>query len=153
MARIDRHKWPERTAHLLREYSLEVIKATALGARNIAHNAAEQSPVDTSRLLSNFLVGASPFDFTYRRAWVEGKNRSTRLISLARVGQFNTTRANREIKRVAARGRLPNRFRISVQNNTPYLPYVEERQPYLAVAVRSSLQRLQASYRSLRLRE
>jgi len=159
MALVKRQDLSRRYDRILREYALDVINETALGARNIAHAAAERSPTDTTRLASNFLIGRSQFDFTYRRAWIEGKKNpatgvsSTRLGSIARLNIHNERVARREVSRVKALRRLPNVWRISVQNHTPYLPFVERRRPYLEAATASAIRRARAAYESVRVQE
>ena len=141
----------DRFEQLVRQYRADLLESVIGGMRDLAHSLASESPVDTSRLLSNFLLGSDVYDITYRRAWVEGKGGSTRNGSLAALAAFNKQRGDREFSR-AIGNPSKTRVRLVVGNKTPYLKYAEKlTRPYLQRVSDAGIAEARRRYNSVRL--
>ena len=143
---------PERIQGIARTHAVKVSRRIGDRLVDLAHELGLKSPVDTSRLLSNFLIGSREDDFPTPRPWHEGKDGSTRESSLGAQGLHNIQIIERDLK--AMRGGTIPRVRWRLENRTPYIPYVIRRiGDYISPIVTHRVAQLRQAYRTLTLQD
>ena len=118
-------------------------------AENTSFKLAEASPVDTSKLLSNFRIGEREFDFVMRRAFVTGIRGSTRDLSRTALGLHN----KRVGERILATSVGKDFVTVAIENKVSYFGDVEERTPFARRITRDALRNVERRIDNLRIRE